>query len=111
MLLRYPPYVFLGGALALGESYMDGWWDCEALDQFFYKAFIARINAQIIPFSHKLLLIKSRVFNRQNKRRAREGRREGSRTGRTCAFSLLSCCLKEKSSGRRPHARGVTAET
>ena len=24
-----------GGSLALGESYMDGWWDCEALDQFF----------------------------------------------------------------------------
>lgn len=24
-----------GGSMALGESYMDGWWDCEALDQFF----------------------------------------------------------------------------
>ncbi|HKJ66321.1 MAG TPA: cyclopropane-fatty-acyl-phospholipid synthase, partial [bacterium] len=22
------------GALGLGESYMDGWWDCEALDEF-----------------------------------------------------------------------------
>ena len=26
------------GSLGLGESYMEGWWDCEALDQFFYKA-------------------------------------------------------------------------
>jgi cyclopropane-fatty-acyl-phospholipid synthase len=25
------------GSLGLGESYMEGWWDCEALDQFFYK--------------------------------------------------------------------------
>lgn len=25
--------VLAGGSLALGESYMDGWWDCEALDQ------------------------------------------------------------------------------
>ena len=24
-----------GGSLALGESYMDGWWECDALDQFF----------------------------------------------------------------------------
>ncbi|MGD9225716.1 MAG: cyclopropane-fatty-acyl-phospholipid synthase, partial [Desulfobacterales bacterium] len=23
-----------GGAMALGESYMDGWWDCASLDQF-----------------------------------------------------------------------------
>ena len=27
--------ILSGGSLALGESYMDGWWDCEALDQFF----------------------------------------------------------------------------
>ena len=25
------------GVLGLGESYMDGWWDCQALDQFIYK--------------------------------------------------------------------------
>ena len=26
--------VLAGGSLALGESYMDGWWDCESLDGF-----------------------------------------------------------------------------
>jgi len=26
--------ILRGGSLALGESYMDGWWDCRALDQF-----------------------------------------------------------------------------
>ena len=26
--------ILRGGSLALGESYMDGWWDCPALDQF-----------------------------------------------------------------------------
>lgn len=25
------------GSLGLGESYMDGWWECEALDEFFYR--------------------------------------------------------------------------
>jgi cyclopropane-fatty-acyl-phospholipid synthase len=26
-----------GGSLALGESYMDGWWECGQLDEFFNK--------------------------------------------------------------------------
>ena len=25
------------GSLGLGESYVDGWWDCERLDEFFYR--------------------------------------------------------------------------
>ena len=25
------------GSLGLGESYMEGWWDCQALDQLFYR--------------------------------------------------------------------------
>ena len=25
------------GSLGLGESYVDGWWDCPALDQFFFR--------------------------------------------------------------------------
>jgi cyclopropane-fatty-acyl-phospholipid synthase len=29
--------ILIGGSLALGESYMDGWWECEALDQFFHR--------------------------------------------------------------------------
>jgi len=29
--------VMAGGSLALGESYMDGWWDCQALDEFFTR--------------------------------------------------------------------------
>src|SRR5688572_28568378 len=27
--------LFDGGSLALGESYMDKWWDCEKPDEFF----------------------------------------------------------------------------
>jgi len=29
--------VLLQGSLGLGDSYVDGWWDCEALDQFFSR--------------------------------------------------------------------------
>lgn len=31
-----------GGRLALGESYMDGWWDCNQIDVMFEKIFSAR---------------------------------------------------------------------
>ena len=25
------------GSLGLGEAYMDGWWDCASLDDFFFR--------------------------------------------------------------------------
>jgi len=37
-----------GGSLALGESYMDGWWHCQALDQLFERILTARLD-QTIP--------------------------------------------------------------
>lgn len=35
------------GSLGLGESYMDGWWDCAELDQFFHKVFAAKLEKKI----------------------------------------------------------------
>ena len=37
-------------SLGLGESYMDGMWDCEALDQFFDRALSAH-NDKKVPLS------------------------------------------------------------
>lgn len=34
---RFYPRVFKDGSLGLGESYMDGWWDCDRLDEFFCR--------------------------------------------------------------------------
>ncbi len=58
-------------ALGLGESYMDGWWDCEALDQFFDRILRARLDEKVrgnlkIAWN----VIKSKLINRQSKRRA-----------------------------------------
>jgi cyclopropane-fatty-acyl-phospholipid synthase len=36
--------VLSGGSMALGECYMDGWWDCAALDQFFDRILRARLD-------------------------------------------------------------------
>ena len=34
---RFYERVMLDGSLGLGESYMDGWWDCDQVDEFFSR--------------------------------------------------------------------------
>ncbi len=64
--------VLSGGSLALGESYMDGWWDCEALDQFFEKIMENRLDKQSKPNIATLLwvVLKTKVLNAQKRSRA-----------------------------------------
>lgn len=59
------------GSLGLGESYMDGWWKCDELDNFFYKLLSVDIYARI-GFLMPVLLsfIRARLFNLQTVRRA-----------------------------------------
>jgi len=58
------------GSLGLGESYMDGEWDAEQLDEFFAHLLRARLDREARPLSLLLPLLKERIFNRQNARRA-----------------------------------------
>jgi cyclopropane-fatty-acyl-phospholipid synthase len=71
------PRVIAGGSLALGESYMDGWWDCEALDQFFQRIMAARLDKKVRK--SKALLraaVKARLTRRHGRAKAFEvGRR------------------------------------
>jgi len=57
------------GSLGLGESYMDGWWDCKELDQFFFKVLRANLKEriQLNWVTIKTYLI-SKVFNLQTKK-------------------------------------------
>jgi cyclopropane-fatty-acyl-phospholipid synthase len=59
------------GTLGLGESYMDGWWDCERLDEFFSRILRAQIQDQV-PRNWRLLfeVLLAKLFNMQSKRRA-----------------------------------------
>lgn len=52
---------------------MDGWWECEALDQLFYRVLRARLD-QELGWSWELLwkLLKAFVLNRQSPARAWE---------------------------------------
>ena len=33
-----------GGSLEIGESYVDGWWECSRLDQLFYRVFLSDMH-------------------------------------------------------------------
>ncbi|MHB1948940.1 MAG: cyclopropane fatty acyl phospholipid synthase [Gammaproteobacteria bacterium] len=61
------------GALGLGESYMDQWWQSANLDTFFYHLLRARVEKNLKK--NKMILFKiflARLLNFQNKHRALE---------------------------------------
>lgn len=62
--------VFRYGQLGLGESYMDGWWECDAMDQLIDRLLLIDLKTKIswnwVPE------IKSRLFNLQRPSRAYE---------------------------------------
>jgi cyclopropane-fatty-acyl-phospholipid synthase len=58
-------------SLGLGESYMDGWWDCSALDEFFYRLFKINIQQISVPTLTAICQwLVALLHNRQNMRRA-----------------------------------------
>lgn len=63
--------VLAGGTLALGESYMDGWWDAERLDEMFARMHRARLDRRILtlPFAARVAL--SKVVNLQDRHLSR----------------------------------------
>ncbi len=71
--LSFYERVLAGGSLALGETYMDGWWDCEALDQFFYKIMDARLDKKVKKSKQVLwAILKAKITNAQSRSKAYE---------------------------------------
>lgn len=54
------------GTLGLGEAYMNGDWDVEKLDEFFFRVLRARLDRTVKPIGLWLRLARERIFNRQN---------------------------------------------
>lgn len=70
---RFYRRVLAGGSLAAGEAYMDGWWDCEALDRLFYRLLRARLDEKVGWSWHQLWnTVKAFVINLQSTSRAYE---------------------------------------
>lgn len=62
--------VLAGGSLAFGESYMDGWWDCERLDQLFERILGAGLERKVRSRTWLLQALKARLLNLQKPSRA-----------------------------------------
>jgi cyclopropane-fatty-acyl-phospholipid synthase len=60
------------GSLAAGESYMDGWWNAEALDELCTRVHRANLADKVGDWETIWLALKARLFNRQRKSRSAE---------------------------------------
>lgn len=59
------------GSMGLGESYVDGWWDCKNIDELFYRILCAELDSKFkINAKTILQFIKSKLFNLQSINRA-----------------------------------------
>src|SRR5947199_1066596 len=70
---RFFNRVLASGTLSFGESYMDGWWDCDALDEMSCRAIRAELEKR---FEFRLpniwALLTALLANQQTARRSRK---------------------------------------
>ena len=60
-------------SLGLGEGYMDGWWDCESIDQFIHRVLKAHLDEAVAQNLRLVFEVaRARLFNRQSSPRAFE---------------------------------------
>lgn len=64
--------VLTSGTLGLGESYMDGWWDCDAIDQLVERGRRLEIDRKLSPPLRWMRSVEAKVRNLQSPRRAFE---------------------------------------
>jgi cyclopropane-fatty-acyl-phospholipid synthase len=67
---RFYERVLRDDALGLGESYMEKWWEVEALDEFFFRLLQIDLGNIRMSWRRKWTVIKDRFLNRQSKDRA-----------------------------------------
>ncbi|MGD2135826.1 MAG: cyclopropane fatty acyl phospholipid synthase [Gemmatimonadales bacterium] len=62
--------VMAEGSLGLGESYMDGWWDCERLDEFFHRVLRVGLDTRVSVWKDALRILRAKLVNLQKPTRA-----------------------------------------
>ena len=67
---RFYKHVLAEDALGLGESYMEGWWEAEELDAFFFHLLGIDLSEVRMSWKRKWTLLKDRFLNRQSRARA-----------------------------------------
>jgi cyclopropane-fatty-acyl-phospholipid synthase len=62
--------VLAHGTLGLGEAYVDGWWDCDQLDELVRRAQSADLVRRLISPTTIARVAQAKVMNLQSRRRA-----------------------------------------
>jgi cyclopropane-fatty-acyl-phospholipid synthase len=60
------------GTLGLGEAYMDGWWDCDAIDEMVHRAHRSEIGRRLTSPMTLLRVVEAKALNLQRGQRAFE---------------------------------------
>ncbi|NTU93407.1 MAG: cyclopropane fatty acyl phospholipid synthase [Chlorobiaceae bacterium] len=60
----------LEGNLGLGESYMDGWWDCDDLEELFFRMISANVEQRLFTVDGLMNTLGGVLFNLQKPSRA-----------------------------------------
>lgn len=95
------------GSLGLGESYMDGWWDCRRLDQFFQRIFAAGLDRLAARNWRGLALaLLSRLWNLQTPKRATQVARRHYDVGNDLFQEMLGSRMVY-TTGRWENARNL----
>jgi cyclopropane-fatty-acyl-phospholipid synthase len=90
---RFYRRVLTQGTLGLGESYMDGWWDCEQIDEFTFRALRADLYQQAaLGWKSWLPVLAARLVNMQALGRAARNARRHYDLGN----SLYQCMLDKR---------------
>ena len=77
------------GSLGLGESYMDGWWDSERVDELICRVLQARLDQQVGRPGWWWALLRARLTNLQSLNRAWQGGREHYDLGNELYAAML----------------------
>ena len=82
--------VALGGLLGLGDAYVDGWWDCDAVDQLFARTLASNLPARL-PVTRPALayVLRHRLLNVQSRPRARRNGRDHYDRGNNLFRAML----------------------
>jgi cyclopropane-fatty-acyl-phospholipid synthase len=87
---RFYSKVLRQGSLGLGESYMDGWWDCRQLDRMICMLILADVEHKILwDWRLAFHTLKARLFNLQRKRRAQQDVRRHYDIGNDLYVNML----------------------
>ena len=86
------PRLLADGSIALGDAYVEGWWECPLLDEFFHRILRSRLDEAVFSWKSFLEYLKAKLFNLQKISRADHVGKQHYDIGN----DLFQCMLDER---------------